>query len=422
MKLLPYYLECSELVIDSRKVTKNCLFLAIKGERFDANDFALEALEKGARYVIADRKNLEGKDSRILYVEDSLVALQELALEYRHTWTFPVIGLTGSNGKTTTKELIHSVLSKKHKVHASSGNFNNHIGVPLTILSCPIDSGIAVIEMGANHQKEIEFLSSLSRPNFGLITNYGQAHLEGFGGVEGVIKGKSELYSFLISNNETAVFHSDDPIQREKLEGYDKKIAFSTRSAEDGILGEDADGYLQVNWNDHSISTQLVGEYNLVNAAYAIVLGLEFEVPEEDICQALEEYTSSNQRSQLLETEKNTVIVDCYNANPSSVEKALESLSKRKHPKKLAVLGDMYELGEDSVKEHARIIVLCQELGLDNSLFVGSEFYNCGAESPNCFESKDELVKYLQSNPLFGALILLKGSRGMAMESLLDQL
>jgi len=415
------FLECDSVSIDTRKIASNCLFVAIKGERFDANTFAKEALEKGASYVIIDNPDYH-IDNRTILVEDSLTALQELARFHRTYLRLPIIALTGSNGKTTTKELIHVVLSKKYATKATVGNLNNHIGVPLTLLSFTSATEIGIVEMGANHQKEIEFLCDIAQPDFGYITNFGKAHLEGFGGVEGVIKGKSEMYSYLKSNHKKVFVNLEDPIQVERTTemaqitfGQNKPFAFVN------ITGSTANPFVKIEFNETVVTSHLIGLYNANNINAAITIGKYFNVSNTDIKEAIESYIPENNRSQLLTKGTNEIILDAYNANPSSMAVALENFLQLNKPNKRIIIGDMFELGAESLAEHKAIIDLLRDCHSD-CFFVGNDFYASKVEQPHFhfFKTFDDFSDYLKKAAITNSTILIKGSRGMALERTLE--
>ncbi|NAS14141.1 UDP-N-acetylmuramoyl-tripeptide--D-alanyl-D-alanine ligase [Poritiphilus flavus] len=415
------FLEYPLVSTDSRKIEADCIFFALKGPNFDGNTFAREALEKGAAFVVIDNPDYHW-EGKTLLVKDVLTALQELARYHRHYCNARVIALTGSNGKTTTKELIYSVLSGKYRTIATKGNLNNHIGVPLTLLSIQADTEFAIIEMGANHQKEIAFLSNIAEPDFGYITNFGKAHLEGFGGVEGVIKGKSELYDFLTANNKHAFLNADDPIQVEKLSGYVRKIGFSQTDPQYfNIRFLRADPFVWLEIEDTVIKTQLIGEYNFSNCCVALLIGKYFNVPLESMKEGIENYVPENNRSQVLHHKHFKIIMDAYNANPSSMKVALEQFGKMKEDPKIAFLGDMFELGEDAEREHQQIAELAASLNLEEVFLVGENFYRTQTELQK-FPSFDSLSSHLKTSPLSSGTLLIKGSRGMALERLLEVL
>ena len=421
-KLHQIFLQFPTVCTDTRKINKSCIFFALKGDNFNGNEYAEEALRKGASHAIVDEKKY-AVSNRVILVDDVLKTLQNLATYHRNYCAAKVIGLTGSNGKTTTKELIYAVLSEKYKTIATSGNLNNHIGVPLTLLSIKEDTEIAIVEMGANHLKEIEFLCSIAQPDFGYITNFGKAHLEGFGGVEGVIKGKSELYDYLTEHNQPIFLNADDPIQFNKLGSYIKKYGY-TQHKKDFYKIEflEASPYVSIQVEGKTIQSQLIGEYNFTNCCAAILMGKYFNVPLESIIKAIETYLPQNNRSQLIEKNGIEIILDAYNANPSSMKVALENFSGLNGGPKIAFLGDMFELGGTAPSEHQNIADLSAKLNLDKVFLIGENFY----ETQTSF-TKFKNYKDLESNfssvelPSRGK-ILIKGSRGMALERLLDLL
>lgn len=412
------FLKCKSVSIDTRKIELNSLFVAIKGERFDANTFAKEALDKGASYVIIDDESYF-IDQRTILVDDSLTVLQNLAKFHREYLKLPIIALTGSNGKTTTKELIHVVLSKKFNTKATVGNLNNHIGVPLTLLSFNSETEIGIVEMGANHKKEIEFLCELAQPDYGYITNFGKAHLEGFGGVEGVIEGKSEMYHFLSANDKLAFINLEDSIQVEKsrlLKAY--SFGVNKANADVNITSVKANPFVEINYSNLTISTHLIGLYNANNINAALTIGKYFRIDDIAIKEALESYVPENNRSQLLTKGSNQIILDAYNANPSSMAVAIENFLQLDNTNKVMILGDMFELGEESLKEHKSIVTMLSKDKNVKCYFVGSAFYESKIEKDNfrfydTFESfSDDLSKIKFDN----STILIKGSRGMALE------
>jgi len=404
---------------DSRKIVKNGIYFALKGPNFDGNTFAADVLQNGASYAIIDDVEYDIGEKTIV-VEDTLKALQELAVYHRRYCKAKVISLTGSNGKTTTKELIFAVLSQSYKTIATQGNLNNHIGVPLTLLTIRPDTEIAIIEMGANHQKEIEFLSSLSQPDYGYITNFGKAHLEGFGGVEGVIKGKSELYEYLITNNRYAFLNADDPIQKEKLAKHIKKIGFSqTDQNYYNIELLSAEPFVQFGFEDQIVTSQLVGSYNFTNCAIAVLIGKHFNIAKSDITAAIAAYQPSNNRSQLVQKSGHEILLDAYNANPTSMKAALESFQKTRGRHKILFLGDMFELGNEAEKEHQQIANLAKNLRFENVYLVGENFFKTKTDYQK-YKSFESLKKYLERASLSESSILIKGSRGMALERILE--
>lgn len=412
------YKTSGEVSTDTRQINKGAIFFALKGDNFNANQFADEALKKGAAYAIIDEAEHTGE--RKILVDDVLTCLQDLARHHRRQLSIPVISLTGSNGKTTSKELMAAVLSRKYKTAFTHGNLNNHIGVPLSLLSIKPDHEMAIIEMGANHQQEIAFLSSISEPDYGYITNYGKAHLEGFGGVEGIIKGKSELYDFLRSKPGSKVFlNLDDPKQVEKSAGI-PSISFGHTEEADYVIKliDENSPVVKVSYHETVITSQLTGNYNYSNIAAAICIGRHFEVPTADIKAAIENYSPSNNRSQLSRTDRNKLVIDSYNANPSSVEAALRNFSRFEDAHKWVILGDMFEMGEWSTEEHQRIADLAQELRFEKVLLAGKDFFATQVEDKKVkrFPDTDELLEYLKREAPEAKAILIKGSRGMKME------
>lgn len=416
------FLDCSCISTDTRKIEKNCLFVALKGDNFDANTYAKEAIEKGAKYVVIDDPNYF-IERRTLLVENSLVALQELAKFHRTYLGLPIIALTGSNGKTTTKELIHAVLSKKHNTLATIGNLNNHIGVPLTLLRFTKETEIGIVEMGANHQKEIEFLCQIAKPDYGYITNFGKAHLEGFGGVEGVIKGKSEMYDYLKNNNKIVFVNLDDAIQKEKSTPI-KNYSFSLNdfTADVKISNIEANPMVKITYNNKTIHSHLIGIYNANNINAAICIGHYFNISDELIKEAIEQYIPENNRSQLIQKNSNEIILDAYNANPSSMSAAITNFLQLEKRNKIAILGDMFELGEESLTEHKKIIQLLENESDTITYFIGKDFYANQIQNPHIkfFESFENFAEFLKSNIPTTSLLLIKGSRGMALERILS--
>ncbi|WP_312194886.1 UDP-N-acetylmuramoyl-tripeptide--D-alanyl-D-alanine ligase [Epilithonimonas vandammei] len=411
------FLQSSNTVIDSRKVQRGSVFFAFSGDTFNAAEKSSEALENGAIAVIVEDENYNFPKKNIFYVPSVLDFLQQLAVYHRDQLKIPFIGLTGSNGKTTTKELISIVLSKKFNVQFTFGNLNNHIGVPLTILSIRNSHQIAVVEMGANHQKEIELLCKIAKPSLGYITNFGKAHLEGFGGVEGVIKGKSELYDYLRTHNQTILVNSADPVQAEKNKVYNNKITFGTPESNYSFSPLSKDHFVGLVYKETEIISNLTGRYNYDNISAAISLGLHFGLDIRDIKQAIEEYFPSNMRSQIQKKDGKTLVLDTYNANPSSMQASLENF-RTFLGTKLIIIGDMLELGEESAAEHQHILDFAKTCGFDSIITVGPNFKNINTNL--AFLNTSELADYLQSNPVTQENILLKASRGIALEKIID--
>jgi UDP-N-acetylmuramoyl-tripeptide--D-alanyl-D-alanine ligase len=427
-KLYSLYLQHPTISTDTRNIAKDSIFFALKGANFNGNTFAKQALELGAAYVVVDEKEYQLNEKCIL-VKDVLTALQELAKEHRSALNIPFIGITGSNGKTTSKELLNAVLSRKYKTLATKGNLNNHIGVPLTILSIGSDIEIAIIEMGANHQKEIAFLSDIANPTYGLICNVGKAHLEGMGGFEGVKKTKKELYDHIRINNGTAFINADDINLMEMSEGIEKKEFFGSH-ANARVCGRilNSDPFLSVEIklkNDKEFSliqSKLVGDYNLNNILSSICIGNYFDVSLPEMIAGIEGYEPSNNRSQAVTMGSNHVIMDAYNANPSSMAAAVQNFSKLHSDKKVLILGDMFEMGDESMREHTAMIDLVHQLKFEQVIFVGKDFYTCKKYEFQYFQTTEEAKKYLQELKPTHSHILVKGSRGMKLESLADAL
>lgn len=422
-KIHELFLSCEGgVVIDSRKVTKGCFFVAIKGENFDAHQFIEDVFSKGASYVMIDNANFSHFKNTVL-VDNSIEALQDLARFHRLFLQTTIISLTGSNGKTTCKELINAVLSTKYNTIATVGNLNNHLGVPLTLLSIKKEHEIAIVEMGANHQKEIEFLCEIAQPDFGLITNFGKAHLEGFGGVAGVIKGKSEMYDYLKANQKVAFVNVNDVIQVEKSFGIDSfTFGLNTPKAQVNFEEVNSVEFASISYQNQLIQSNLVGHYNVNNLMLAIAIGLYFKVDFSSIKKAIENYIPTNNRSQLLRVDSNQIILDAYNANPSSMEAAIRNFISIKDKLQAYILGDMFELGNESLAEHQAILNLLINETEANVYLIGSWFSQCHHETSHIhlFKTFDDFIIYLKQNAIHNHLILIKGSRGMALERTLD--
>ncbi|PST85004.1 UDP-N-acetylmuramoyl-tripeptide--D-alanyl-D-alanine ligase [Pedobacter yulinensis] len=423
------FLEYPKISTDTRKIGNGSLFFALRGENFDANDFATEALNRGAAFAVVDKQDLP-EHPQLIRVPDTLNALQELAAFHRQQLGITVIGLTGSNGKTTTKELVRAVLAEKFPVFATEGNLNNHIGVPLTILAIPAGTEIAIIEMGANHQREIAALCSIAQPTAGLISNVGMAHLEGFGGFEGVKKGKAELYDYLAASGGRAFINQDNPdlIQMAEKSGL-KNLVFYGKNNDAFTSGEliTADPFLKVRWKNggaaFELQTRLTGAYNFENILAAVCIGLHFGMEPEAINRGLASYEPTNNRSQLTRTDRNTVICDFYNANPSSMRAAIDNLSALSAPHKTAILGDMFELGDSTAEKHLEIGRLAAQAGFEQLIFIGPAFSAHQGELAGLFFNEPAAAAtYLEQEPPQGSLVLLKGSRGMKLEQLLPKL
>ena len=412
------FLECNSVSTDTRKIKSGCLFFALKGDNFNGNTFASEAIKKGAIYVIIDEEQY-AKHEQCILVDNVLHTLQALATHHRKKLKTPIVALTGSNGKTTTKELINAVLSTAYKTCATKGNLNNHIGVPLTLLDFTNDTEIGIVEMGANHQKEIEFLANIALPDYGLITNFGKAHLEGFGGVEGVIKGKSELYDHLKSHDKTIFINNNDVKQIEQVGDYENTVLFGSNMSLIGVQP-----FVTIKFNSTEIKTHLTGAYNYNNIAVAIAVGEHFKVDKNSISKAIGNYIPANNRSQIIEKASNKIILDAYNANPTSMMAALENFGNLNGFEKVAILGDMFELGDVSEVEHQFISEYSQKFDIDKIFLVGKHFFKTTTNATNvtCFQSFEDLKTELANRPLKNKFLLIKGSRGMALERVLDVL
>ena len=412
------FLECnSTLDIDSRSIRNGSMFFAIKGENFDGNKFANEALEKGSKIAVIDSGDVNfNNNNNIIKVDDSLKTLQDLALFHRKSVNSKIVAITGSNGKTTTKELIHSVLSTSHKTISTEGNFNNHLGVPLSLLRIKDDTEFSVIELGANNFGEIEILSKISEPDYGYITNFGKAHLEGFKNISGVIKGKTELYNWLIENDKTLILNYDDPEQLKFKSS--NHFSFGSKLNSKHVFEKLDSKNVTVKCDGIVYKSNLYGDYNFSNICCAISIGLEFGIKPKLIQEKLKHYSSKNNRSELIKINNKNIVLDAYNANPTSVEFAIKSFIKNKGTKAL-VLGDMFELGENSAIEHKKIIDITEELNIDRCIFIGEEFYKAKQDSIKniFFKTKEDF--YELGGILKEENILIKGSRGMQMEDIL---
>ncbi|MDR1760910.1 MAG: UDP-N-acetylmuramoyl-tripeptide--D-alanyl-D-alanine ligase [Bacteroidales bacterium] len=417
------FLEYPIVSTDSRNITPNCLFFALSGETFNGNTFALHALEQGAAYAIIDDTSLP-PHNRCIVVENVLQFLQQLAAYHRTQSKAKILAITGTNGKTTTKELISAVLAQKFSIINTIGNLNNHIGVPLTLLRITAETEIAIIEMGANHEKEIEFLCSIAQPDYAIITNIGKAHLLGFGNFEAIIRTKTELYDFIKAHNGTIFLDFDNEILRRNNKNIQHCIsyAFTTKAEYQGEIVHNSI-FAAFRFMHHStqtlIQSQLFGEYNAKNMLAAATIAAHFGVSNEKIKQAIEEYSPINNRSQFKKTAHNTLILDAYNANPTSMRAAIEEFSKVDFAAKTLILGEMFELGNDAAHEHATIINLIDSLHFQSVFLVGN--WHCNTQY-NHFATAQELKAYLTQNPLTNNYILIKGSRGMKLETVVESL
>ena len=412
------FLKSNGVSTDSRKVKKNDIYFSLKGPNFNGNEFAKSAIEKGACYAIVDQKEYVIDKSYIL-VEDCLKTLQNLANYHRKNSKAKIIGLTGSNGKTTSKELIFSVLKNKFKTIATTGNLNNHIGVPLTLLSIKEDTEIAIIEMGANHLKEIETLSNIADPDYGYITNFGKAHLEGFKNLEGVIKGKSELYNHLINKSRLIFINNRDKKQVELTKEYSNKFTFGEQNSDSIFSVKSINPTINISIDNILIETNLFGQYNIDNIAAAICIGKYFNLDNENIKAGIERYIPENNRSQIIKKGSNKIILDAYNANPTSMQLALSSFNDMKEGKKIVFIGDMFELGENSHQMHQEIVYTVEKMNFDQTFIIG-DLFNKTKHSSNIksFKNLNDLKGNMDE--ISNSAILIKGSRGMKLENILD--
>lgn len=415
------FLKSSGVSTDTRKIFKNCIFFALKGENFNGNLFAQEALDRGAFKVIVDEETFHKNTGETILVQNVLLALQQLAQFHREFLALPIISLTGSNGKTTSKELINAVLSQKFKTVATQGNLNNHIGVPLTILAMNKETELGIVEMGANHLGEIKMLSEIAEPDYGYITNFGKAHLEGFGSLEGVVQGKTELYQFLKKHSKKIFVNSNDEKQVTNSQGIER-ITFGTAKSDFEIKLIDSSHHLLIEFKGIKIQSNLVGAYNFANLSAAVAIGAYFKVSTEKIKAGIEGYIPSNNRSQLITKGTNTILMDAYNANPTSMLAALENFKQAKGDNKVMFLGDMFELGKEAETEHQNIVDFLAKNIFGTVFLVGSNFFKTTNRPLNInrFETFQDLKNKLESNSPKNATILIKASRGMALERILD--
>ena len=429
-ELYRLFINCNQkITTDTRKLERGAIFFALKGDNFDANTFAQQAVDAGCAYAIVDSETVSN-GSTILLVNDVLETLQQLAKHHRQQLKFPVIGITGSNGKTTNKELIHAVLSKKYNTYATKGNLNNHIGVPLTLLALTNEHEMAIVEMGANHQGEIAMLSDLSDPDYGMITNIGKAHLEGFGGIEGVKKGKSELYKHIKQKKGKIFINGNDSVLTELSNDLDK-IYYGENSNFDvhGKLFLNSE-FVEFKWNIKSesldnqplVKTHMFGQYNFINLLCAACIGNYFGLKETDINDALASYMPEMNRSQVKKTESNTLILDAYNANPSSMSLAIDNFNKQVFENKIVILGDMLELGEYSEQEHEKIIKQIENCTFKKVVFVGVQFFRLKDRFNHYYfyENIEDFKKDDTTNRISGSTILIKGSRGIQLEKIVN--
>ena len=418
------FLNSTGVSTDTRSIKSGTIFFALKGDNFNANKFAADAIELGALFSVVDEEP-ETENDKLIVVDNVLEALQDLAHFHRKYLDIPIIAITGSNGKTTSKELISSVLSEQFTVFATKGNFNNHIGVPLTLLEMDNSTNIGVVEMGANHIGEIRKLCEIAAPDYGYITNFGKAHLEGFGSLQGVIRGKSELYDYLISNSGLVFINADDSKQLKQIKDYNNIFKFSkSKNSDLEISMQSKTPFVKINFLDQEIQSQLIGVYNFSNIAAAISIGHYFELDFLKIKKGIESYQSKNNRSQIIKQKSNTIILDAYNANPTSMNAALDNFSLMKGDNKIVILGDMFELGDESFNEHKAVIDLVNSLNFSFTYYVGQHFikHKYLSESVFFFDNTDVLKRHFQSLSISNSVILVKGSRGMSLEVLLKYL
>jgi len=428
--LYQIYKQYPNITTDTRKIGKDSIFFALKGANFNGNTFAENAIEMGAKYVVID-EDIYQKDERYILVDDVLSTLQQLANYHRHQLHIPIIGVTGTNGKTTTKELLYAVVSQKFKAYATKGNLNNHIGVPLTLLAIDDSIELAIIEMGANHLKEIAFLCGIAEPTHGLISNVGKAHLEGFGSFEGVKTTKGELYDWLQDHQGVLFLQADNPHLKEMAAARQiTDIVTYGFSENNQVIGKllKANPLLQIEWqkkgttDSYIVNTQLTGSYNTENFLAAIAVGLHFDISAAAINRGIEAYTPTNNRSQVMKTAHNTLICDYYNANATSMSAALDNIRIIDADKKAIVLGDMFELGEESFEEHKKIVENVRSIPADRKIFVGKEFFVHRYEGGEFYETTAEAKQAIRETPVMNSTVLLKASRGMAFENLVELL
>ena len=415
------FMKSSGVVTDSRKIKNNCIFFSLKGENFNGNEFANSAVKKGAMLAVVDEKKFSQNKENYILVENCLETLQNLANFHRKKLNTKIIGITGSNGKTTTKELINSVLKTHFITYCTKGNLNNHIGVPLSLLEISKNTEVAIIEMGANHIGEIKLLSEIVEPDYGYITNFGKAHLEGFGSEEGVIKGKTELYKFLFKRNGFIFYNSDDEKQKYLLSDYKNKFGFGVKSGDLNYIIKSENPTIILEVNNNIIESTLFGNYNIQNIISAVTVGMYLKIPIEKISNGISNYISSNNRSQIVEINSNKIILDAYNANPSSMLLAIKSFEKSKLQNKVLILGDMFELGQYENKFHQEIIDYCENLNI-NRVFLVGKIFSKTIYSRKFLSSANyiELSKSKEFKEIKNSNLLIKGSRGIQLEKLLE--
>jgi len=408
------FLQKKSISTDTRNILPDSIFFALKGDKFDANAIAMDAIEKGASYVVMDNVVFWQDQAQYILVENVLQTLQELASFHRKYLNLPIIGLTGSNGKTTTKELIHVVLSKRYETVATKGNLNNHIGVPLTLLSMGEETAMGIVEMGANHFGEIKSLCHIASPDYGYITNFGKAHLEGFGSVEGVVIAKSELYDFLHTHDGIAFVNPNDSIQMSRTVDHKRILLCDVK-----LVDEDSE-FVVVQVDQVVIRTQLVGQYNVANIAAAISMGLHFGINITDIKTAIESFKPDNKRSQLIDQGYCKIILDAYNANPSSMQAALDNFTKNEVSDKVVILGDMFELGESSIFEHQKLVDFIEQFSFHRIFLIGTRFNATQRKTAISFNTFEDFKNHFKKSDFQNQTVLIKGSRGMALERVLE--
>lgn len=421
-KIHKLFLVSNSVSIDSRNIKPNDVFFAIKGLNFDGNKFAVQAIENGASHVISDDLEISKISDKIIYVNDSIQTLQELANFHRKFIDTKIIAITGSNGKTTSKELIFSVLKSRYKTIATKGNLNNHLGVPLTILSMNKETEIGIVEMGANHLREIDFLCNIAEPDFGYITNFGNAHLEGFKSLEGVIRGKSELYNYLRDNDKVIFYNSENLKQSSILNNYSNSFSFGSNSKSNCILNKlKSKNCISIKYNEESIVSNIYGDYNFENISIAIAIGCYFKIGVEQIKKGVESYLPENNRSQILKKRNNTIILDAYNANPSSMDLAISSFENINTTNKMIIAGDMFELGQESNKYHQQIINYLEKSTNTLTYVVGVNFCKTNhSKKIKSFPSTKELINNISKLNISNYSILIKGSRTMQLEKIVE--
>jgi len=421
-ELYNLYKKSYKVVKDTREDVTNSIYFSLKGESFNGNQYALQALENGANYAVIDQKSYQ-TDKRMILVEDALTCLQELSNYHRKQLDIQILALTGSNGKTTTKELINAVLNEKYNCYATKGNLNNHIGVPLTLLSMTPEHNFGVVEMGANHQLEIADLCDIALPDFGFITNFGRVHLEGFGSFEGVVKGKTEMYRHLQAQGKKVFVNQDDPIQMDKSIGMDR-VLFGSKGDDYQVTFIGADPFVSISFDGIEMDSQLIGSYNYANIAAAVSIGKYFGIETKKIKNAIQGFVPDNNRSQIITRDSNRIILDAYNANPNSMEVAIDNLKNLSAKNKVAILGDMFELGEDADLEHQRITDLAANAGFDRIFLIGEAFSRTKTSEKGLlqFSSFEKFTESFDQYEFIDTTFLVKASRGMALERVLAYL